>query len=229
MTDHLHPQRETYPLINHDDELVMVFRDHLPAVHTPTLFLKGMAETELRLDSSRTLDDRAGYVVLDYTAGSGNTLTLTVNGGGATVLTEGSQFDAVVSNNETAIQIAAAINAAAIGLTASFDEGSPNVYVVATPGSDTKTFTLDTNDLAAFDYRILASVGPLVTLSNGHSLNVDLPSGTTDPTMKVSFLRLFKGRVSADLRSPVQVRTYFKQPATLRPTTGHPGGWPTTP
>ncbi len=230
MTDHVHPQRETYPFINSDDELVMVFRDHLPATHTPVLFIKALQLTELRVDSSRTLDDRAGFVVLDFSAGGTDTVTLTVDGGAPTVLTEGSEFDAVISNNETAIQIAAAINTAAVGLTASFEEGSPNVFVAPTPGVAVRTFTLDSDDFAAWDPRILATVGPLVTLAaSGHSTEIELPSNTTDPTKKVSFLKIIRGRISADLRSPVVVRTYFRQPATLRATTGQPGGWPTSP
>ena len=125
MTDHVHPQRETYPLINTDDELVMVFRDHIPATHVPVLHLKASTATELRLDASRTLDERAGFVVLDFSVGATETVSLTVNGGAATVLTEGASFAAGVSNNETAIRIAAAINTADVGLIATFEEGLP--------------------------------------------------------------------------------------------------------
>jgi hypothetical protein len=231
MTDQVHPQRETYPLITADDHLVMVFRNHIPVGWEPYLYLQGMTEVELRVDTSRTLDDRAGLVVLNYTVGAGNKVTITVNAGTPVVLTEGASFDAIVSNNETAIQISAAINTAALGLTASYVEGEPNVYVVPTPGAGITAFTIVSDDVLAWDHRILATIGPLVTFGNGHKTEIELPSGsgTTDPTKQVAFLRIFRGRVSADLRSPVEVRTYFQQPATLRATTGHPGGWPTTP
>jgi len=230
MTDHVHPQRETYPLINTDDELVMVFRDHLPPGREAFLYLKGLTEAVLRVDTSRTLDDRAGLVVLDYTAGAGKTITITVNAGAPVVLADGVAFTAAISNNETAIRIAAAINTAALGLTATYEEGSPNVYVAAT-GVGVTAFTLDSNAYAAWDPRILATVGPLVTLGRHHETEIELPtdSGTTDPLKKVAFLKMIRGRVSADLRSSVEVRTYFRQPATLRATTGQPGGWPTTP
>ena len=226
MTDHIHPQRETYPLVSSNDELVMVFRDHLPTSLLPVLYVKSLdSTTTFRVDSSRTLDERAGYVVLDYTAGALNTVTLTVNGGAPTVLTEDTDFDAVVSNEETARQIADAINTAAVGLTASTVIGEDNVYVV--PDAGINTFTLNSNDLAAWDHRILASIGALVVLGKGHTTELDLPVALVDPIKKVSFLRVLTGKVSVDLRSPVEVRTYFRQPLSLRATTGQPGGWPT--
>lgn len=225
MTDHLHPQRETYPLVNTDDQLVAVFRHHLPPTHTPTCYFKAIGAAVFRIDMSRTLDDRPGVTVLDYTAGTTDTLTITVDGGGPTVLTEGTEFDAVVSNEETALQIAAAINAAALGLTATAD--GVNVYVAADAG--VQTFTLASGDPAAWSTEILAQVGTTVSLSANDAYSVDLPFGTTDPTMQVAFLKIFSGRLSVDLRSPVEVRTYFRQPARLSGNTGHPGGWPTTP
>lgn len=228
MTDHLHPQRETYPLVNTDDELVMVFRGHIAPNLRPTLYLKALAATELRLDASRTLDDRAGFEVLDYTAGGTDTISITVNGGAPTVLTEATDFDAVVSNAETAIQIADAINTAALGLIATTEVGEPFVYVVPDPKADpqVKEFTLDTGDPAAWTHQILATPGSLQTLSKGEVLSLTIGS---DPLKVVSFLKLFTGRVSADLRSPVECRSYFRQPATLSGNTGHPGGWPTSP
>jgi hypothetical protein len=231
MTDHVHPQRETYPLITADDELVMVFRDHIPAGWEPFLYVKGLTEVEFRVDTSRTLDDRAGLVVVDFSNGAGDTITLTVNGGTPVVLTDGVEFTAAVSNNETAIRIAAAINTAAVGLTATFEEGTPNVFVAPTVNAGVTSFVIDSGDFTAWDPRILATIGPLVTLSNQHKLEIELPadSGTTDALKKVAFLKIIRGRVSADLRSPVEVRTYFRQPATLRATTGQPGGWPTSP
>jgi len=230
MTDHLHPQRETYPFINTDDEFVSVCRGHIPPNMRPTLYIKALVPTDLRLDESKTLDDRSGYEVLDYTAGAGDTITLTVNGGAPTILTNGVDFTAAVSNNETAIRMVDAINTAAIGLTASFEVGRPFVFVAPTSPNvapEVKTFTLDSSDLAAWTHNNLASVGSLITLSTQQTTELDL--GTRDVMDLVGFLRILRGKVSLDLRSPVEVRTYLRQPATLRPTTGHPGGWPTSP
>lgn len=227
MTDHLHPQRETYPLVNTDDELVMVFRHHIVAPNQPVLYIKGLTEAEFRLDYSRSLDDRAGFEVLDYTAGGTETVTLTVNGGANTVLTEGTEFAAATSNAQTAINIADAINTAAIGLTATFDEGSAFVYVAPTPNAGVKEFTLVSSEPLAWISDSLASVGTLQTLGQASSTSFDVP--TTDPTKQVGFLKIFSGKLSVDLRSPIEVRTYFRQPATLSGNTGHPGGWPTTP
>jgi hypothetical protein len=225
MTDHLHPQRETYPLVTADDEFVSVCRSHIPASMRPTLYIKALTATELRLDESKTLDDRAGYEVLDFNNGGTDTITLTVNGGAPTVLTEATDFDAVVSNEATAIEIAAAINTAAIGLTATAQDAF--VYVAPTLNAGVKTFSLDSGDLTAWTHQNLANVGSLVTLSNQEMTEIEL--ATRDVLDTVGFLRILKGRVSLDLRSPVPVRTYLRQPATLRSTTGHPGGWPTSP
>jgi hypothetical protein len=229
MTDHLHPQRASYPLVNTDDELVMVFRSHIPSVLAPTLYVKSIGDVLFRLDASRTLDDRAGLQVINFAAGAGDTVTLTVNGGAPVVLTAGVDFTAAVSNNETAISIVDAINTAAVGLTASYVENQPFVWVVPTANAGVQTFTIASSDLAAWTPDTLATIGSLVSLVNGQTTAIQLPSGSADPTKVVSFLKLLSGRVSVDLRSPVEVRTYFRQPATLRPTTGHAGGWPTTP
>ena len=225
MTDHLHPQRETYPFINTDDEFVSVCRGLIAPNMRPTLYIKALAPAQLRLDESKTLDDRAGFKVLDYTNGAGDTVSMTVNGGAPTVLTEGVEFDAIVSNEETALQIAAAINTAAIGLTATVS--GVFVYVEPTANAGVKTFTLDTSDATAWTHQILAKIGTLVTLVAQQTTELDL--GTRDVMDLVGFLRILSGKISLDLRSPVEVRTYLRQPATLRPTTGHPGGWPTSP
>jgi len=225
MTDHLHPKRETYPFINTDDEFVSVCRFHIPANMRPTLYIKALVDAEVRLDESKSLDDRAGFTVLDYTAGVTDTVTLTVDGGAPTVLTEGTDFDAVISNEETALQIAAAINTAALGLVATADEA--RVYVVVALNSGIKTFTLASSDLTAWSHNLLAIIGSLATLVAQQTVELDL--ATRDPLDTVAFLKIFKGKVSLDLRSPVECRTYLRQPATLSGNTGHPGGWPTTP
>jgi len=227
MTDYTHPQRETYPFISSNDEFVAVCRGHIPATMRPTIYIKALAPTELRLDESKSLDDRAGLQVLDYSSGATDTVTLTVDGGAPTVLTEGTEFDAVVSNAETAIQIAAAINAAAVGLTATTEEGQPFVYVAPTPHSGVKTFSLASSDASAWTEQSLAAVGAVVSLGTGHTTTVEMAS--LDPMNTVAFLRIFKGSVSLDLRSVVDVRTYLRQPATLSGNTGSSGGWPTTP
>lgn len=228
MTDHLHPQRETYPLVNTDDELVVVFRHHIPATHEPVLYLKGLRATEYRLDFSSTLDDRAGFEVLDYTAGGTDTVGITI-GGSTTTLTEATDFDAEISNEQTAINIANAINTAAIGLIATTEGGQPFVYLAADPAFSplVKSFTLATGDAAAWTPDTLALVGALNTLGASETVGQSLLP--TNPIFTVVFLKLFTGRVSVDLRSPVEVRTYFRQPARLSGNTGHPGGWPTTP
>jgi len=229
MTDHLHPKRETYPFINTDDEFVSVCRGHIAPNMRPTLYIKAFVPTELRLDESKTLDDRAGFEVLDYTAGAGDTITLTVNGGAPTILTNGVEFTAAISNNETAIRIANAINVAAIGLTATFVVGSAFVFVAPTAPNVAplvKTFTLDSSDLAAWTHNNLASIGSLITLGTQHMTELDL--GTRDVMDLVGFLRILSGKISLDLRSPVEVRTYLRQPATLSGNTGQPGGWPTS-
>ena len=228
MTDHLHPKRETYPFVNTDDELVMVFRSHIAPTHRPVLYLKALVATTLRVDESRTLDDRAGLRVIDYTAGATDTVTLTVNGGAPTVLTEGTEFDAVVSNDQTAINIADAINTAAIGLVATTEINQSFVYIAPDPAFRPviTSFTVVSSDPTAWTEQVLATPGTLVTLSRGETTSLTLGA---DPIKIVSFLKIFQGRVSADLRSPVECRSYFRQPSTLSGNTGHPGGWPITP
>lgn len=226
MTQHLHPWKASYPLINTDDTLVIVHRDHIVAGAPPILHVKALNAAEILVKDSQTLDDRSGVVVLDYTAGVGDTLTFIVNGGAPTVLTEGVDFASAISNDETAIQIAAAINTAAIGLTATFETGSPNVFITPNPG--TKWWTVGSSDQAAFSTGILATPGSLVTLSANETTEIELPV-VGGPTFKVHFVFLYSGRLSVDLRTPVEVRTYLRQPATLSGNTGHPGGWPTSP
>lgn len=233
MTDHVHPQRASYPLINTDDELVLVFRNHIPAALAPTLYVKAIGEAQFRIDASRTLDERAGLLVASFAAGAGDTITLTVNGGAPTVLTAGVQFTAAVSNAATAISIAAAINTAAIGLVATYDETRAFVFVAAgttTAGAQVKTFTIVSSDLTAWTPDTLATIGSVNTLTTSSQVtSIQLPTGTADPLKTVMFVRVFSGRLSVDVRSPVEFRSYFRQPVTLRQTTGHPGGWPTTP
>jgi hypothetical protein len=229
MTDHLHPARASYPLVNVNDELVLVFRSHIPAAHAPVLYVKAITDTQFRLDLSRTLDERAGLFVVNYTLGGGNTVTLTVDGGAPTVLTEGADFNAVISNAETALQIAAAINGAALGLVASTDLDGAFVYVVPAVNSGIKTFTIASDDLTAWTQHTLAAVGSLNTLTTGQTTAISITPATADALKTVGFLKLFSGRVSVDVRSMVEFRSYLRQPATLRSTTGHPGGWPTTP
>jgi len=225
MTDHLHPKRESYPLINTDDEFVAVFRSHLTIPATPYLYVKALTAAEIRLDRSKSLDDRIGYEVLDYTAGGTDTITITVNGGGSTVLTEGTDFDAVVSNEETALQIAAAINTAAISLVATAD--GTKVYIAPEANSGIKHIALTSGDIAAWTPDTLAYNGTVLTLAAQQTQEIGLYG--RDPLDTVVFLRILKGKVSLDLRSPVECRTYLRQPATLSGNTGHPGGWPTSP
>lgn len=226
------PKRESYPLVSSNDTLVVVCRDHLLAASPPMLFIKALGDAEFRVDSSRDLDPRPGYQVLDFSNGGGDTLTLTVNGT-ATVLTEGAQFAAVANNALTAINIADAINTAAInGVTAVSERDTVklilNDHIVS-------TLVLATGDATAWDFAPLTLFGTPQTLAPQESTAVDLPIGTFDPLNKVAFLEVIKGRVSVDIRSPVECRSYFKQPgepfgsATLAATTGHPGGWPTSP
>ena len=225
MTDHLHPQRETYPLVTSNDEFVSVCRSHIPPNMQPSLYIKALAPTSFRLDESKTLDERAGYQVLAFGNGATDTITLTVNGGAPTVLTEGADFDAVVSNAETALQIAAAINGASVGLIATTEVGQPYVYVA---GDNTvQSFTLASSDQTFATETTLANIGTVTTLSKYATTILTL--GTRDPLDTVGFLRVLSGSVSLELRSPVEVRTYLRQPATLSGNTGHPGGWPTSP
>ena len=230
MTEQLHPQRASYPLVNTDDELVMVFRDPLVATQRPYLYLKalGSASVECRIDQSQTLDDRAGFVVLAFASGGTDTVTLTIDGGTPVVLTEATEFDAVISNEQTAINIAEAINTAATGLVATVEEGSSTVYVVPAENSGIKTFVLASSDDDAWTPDTLAVPGGLISLSPSQTLIVST-LGARSPLDQVAFLNIISGRLSVDLRSPIECRTYFRQPATLRATTGHSGGWPTSP
>lgn len=81
----------------------------------------------------------------------------------------------------------------------------------------------------------LFTPGSVQTLSLDEVLMVELPTGSFVPTNKVCVLNVLGGRVSADLRSPNEVRTYLRQPgqafgtATLSGNTGTSGGWPSSP
>ena len=219
------PRRETYPLVTHDDTLVIVHRDHILTDARPVLFLKAHIASEVRLDSSYNLDDRPGIRVFDYTNGAGDSITLTVDGSGTT-LTEGVDFTASTSNAVTAMSIADAINAASIGLTATAQED----LVFTVPDLTVKTLVITTSDSTAWDVPGLAVLGPTQTLVAGETVSLTLPAGVVfDPLRKVSFLRVLSGRVSADLRSFGEVRTYFRQPSTLSGSTGSTGGWPKAP
>lgn len=231
MSDHLTtPQRETYPLISSNDTLVMVFRDHILQAARPILYVKGLVDSTFRVDASRDLDVRTGLTVLDYSAGATDTITLTVNGT-ATVLTEGTEFDAVGSNAITAVNIRNAINVAAVGLTAVVE--GEIVYLSADHTVD--TLVVASSDTTAWDPAGFTIYGTLQSVVAGEVVAVELPTGSFDPINKVAYLNVLNGRVSADLRSPVEVRSYFKMPgsaygsATLNATTGHPGGWPSSP
>lgn len=231
MSEHLTtPQRETYPLISSNDKLVMVMRDHIIQAARPVIYVKGLTNATIRVDSGRNIDDRTGVRVYDYTAGATDTITLTVDGA-ATVLTEGTQFDAVTSNEITAENIRDAINTASIGLTA-VAEGAD---VLVVPDFGIETVTVATSDANAWSVAGLTIFGALQTVVAGEVLAVELPVSTFDPLNKVNYLNVLSGKVSADLRSPVEVRTYFQMPgsaygqASLNPTTGQPGGWPSAP
>jgi len=226
MTVYSHPQRETYPIVSSDDTLVTVCRDSIVASLRPIMYVKARTPAEIRFDESRSLDDRAGYEVVDWTVGAGATITITVNGGAPTVLTEGIDFTAAISNFETAIRIASAINTAALGLLATFTTGAPFVYI--TPQAGVKEFTLDSSNHSAWTQNSLANIGGLVTLAASEHMSV-ITFGLRSPLDQVGFLRVLSGSVSVDIRSPLSMRTYFQQPATLNQNTGHPGGWPSSP
>lgn len=198
----------------------------------PRIYIKAHTDATVRLDAGYDLDDRPGLRVLSFAAGTGDTITITINGI-ATVLTEGVDFDAVVSNAATAVNIAGAIDAAA-----ALSSVSPVVEgdkVRLLPDSTVRTLTIATSDTAAFLLAGATIFGTLISMIPGETQAVDLPIGTLDPLNKVSYLRVLSGSVSADLRSPIEMRTHFKQPgvafgsATLRATTGHPGGWTNSP
>lgn len=225
------PQRETYPLVSANDILVMVFRDHLPTDKRPTLFVKALKDSEIRVDSSYWLDLRPGLKVFDYTAGAGDDVTIALNGV-TTTLTEGVDFDAVVSNERTALNIATAINGASIAVSA-VAEGAA---VLVEAGFGVRSLVFGTSDAAAWSNVGQSEWGTVTTLVAGQTVSVLLPTGGAfDPLDKVSVLNVLSGAVSADVRSLVEVRTYFKMPGTaygrtsLNATTGHSGGWPGSP
>jgi hypothetical protein len=231
------PKRETYPRISSDDTLVVVLRDHITMGATPVLYVKAKRATRIRVDASRDLDPRTGIRVQDWTTGAGETITVTVDGS-PTVFTEGAQFTASVSNVVTALSIVAGINTllgpAGTGvLTASVDVNGVDVYIE--PAFGVEEITLASSDLPAWSPAPLTTFGATQDLVAQETVAVDLPIGTFDPLNRVAFLRVLRGEVSADLRSPIPCRTYLKQPgepfgtAALKATTGHPGGWPTSP
>jgi len=218
------PQRETYPLVTSNDTLVMVFRDHIIVGDEPTLYIKALTNASIRVDSSRSLDLRAGYTVLDWTAGGTDTITITVNGV-ATVLTEATEFNAVISNALTAEDIRNAITAS--GPLAALTAEVVGDSVLLTADSSVTSLVLTTGDAAAWDFAALAEFGTPVTMTSSETTTIDLPIGTFESIKKVSVLRVLSGRVSCDLRSPIPVRSYFQQPTTLSGNTGTSGGWPT--
>ena len=226
MSEFSAPKRETYPLVTSDDTLVMVFRDHITSASAPVLFVKGLTDSRVRVDSSRNLDPRTGLRVVDFSNGSTDTVTITVDGT-ATVLTEASEFAAAISNNETAIRIAAAINTASIGVTASVENQGVDVFVV--PDAGILDLTIACGDTTAWDPSPLTRFGTSQALIAQETLSIDLPVSAFDPINKVAYLRVQRGRVSVDLRSPIEVRSYFEMPTTLSATTGHRGGWPVAP
>jgi hypothetical protein len=220
------PQRETYPLVSHDDTLVMVFRDHITAAAQPQLYLRALTDSVIRVDAGHTLDLRPGLRVVNYTNGAGDTLTITVNGT-PTVRTEGVDFGAVTSNEITALNIKNAINAAYTSGDVVAEVVGADIYLNTDHTVD--TLTIATSDATAWNSDEFMEWGPLQTFSSQESDKIALPPFTFDPLNKVCVLNVMRGKVSADLRSLVPVRTYFQMPTSLRATTGHPGGWPTSP
>ncbi len=218
------PQRETYPLVSSNDTLVMVFRDHITVGDEPTLYIKALTNASIRVDSSRSLDLRSGFTVLDYTAGVGDDFTVTVNGA-STIFTEGVEFDSTVSNVITAESMRDAINAA--GPLAAITAEVIGTTVRLTADASVTSLVLATSDAAAWDFPALASIGTPVPLVSSETTTIDLPVGVFESIKKVSVLRVLSGRVSVDLRSPVPCRSYFEQPITLSGNTGTSGGWPT--
>lgn len=60
----------------------------------------------------------------------------------------------------------------------------------------------------------------------GHSTRLTM-SPPTSVIEKVWAFTVTNGAASADIRSPIECRSYLRQPLTLRPTTGEPhGAWP---
>jgi len=231
------PKRETYPQLSSDDTLVIVLRDHITMGATPVLYVKAKRAARIRVDASRDLDPRTGIRVLDFSTGGGETITVTVDGA-ATVFTEGAQFTASINNIVTALSIVDGINtllgAGGSGvLTASVDVNG--VDVLLAPAFGVETLVVGSSDFLAWSPAPLTTFGATQDLVAQETVAVDLPIGAFDPLNKIAFLRVLRGEVSADLRSPIPCRTYLKQPgepfgiAALKATTGHPGGWPTSP
>ena len=81
----------------------------------------------------------------------------------------------------------------------------------------------------------LFTPGTPQTIAAQEAVQIDLPTGAFNLLNKVAVLRVISGKVSADLRTPVPVRSYLRQPgegfgsATMRSTTGRNNGWPTSP
>lgn len=226
MSEYNTPHRNTYPLVSQNDTLVMVFRDHIVSGARPVLYVKALGPTDIRVDDSPSLDLRSGLRVVDYTAGAGDALTITVNGV-ATTFTEGVDFAAVASNSSTALNIAAAIDAFYGGVDIRTVRNDDRIYLETT--GDVRTLTVTSTDLTAWNSAEFATWGAVVSLVVEETTAIDLPSTGVDPSKKVSVLHVLSGCVSADLRSTVPSRTYFQMPYALRATTGHPGGWPTSP
>lgn len=223
MTYNPTPQRETYPFLMEDDVLVSVFRDVPLASRKAIMRLKGLTDSTYRVQASTDLDERLRYQVLDYTAGGGETLTITVNGT-AEVLTEAVDFAATTSNEGTARAIALAINAnatlAAAGITA---ESYGDVVLLAADESKVNSLVLATSNAAAWEPS--GDYGTFASLVNQGLGEFEFP---TSGLYRVFFLKLGpNSRVSADIRSPVEVRTYLRQPDDNRGRTGDPGGGPT--
>jgi hypothetical protein len=217
---HETPQRETYPLVSHDDTLMMVFRDHITPNAIPSLYVKAITDAEIRVDAAPDVDAKPAVRVVDFTRGGTDTLTITVDGGAPVVLTEATEFLAATSNVVTAASIAMAVTAVP-GVTA--ERVGEVVYVV--PDAGTVSVELASGDPEAWTVFGFTTPGTPQTLISQQTVRVDLPTSSA-PLDKVSILHVLSGKVSADLRSLVPVRTYFRQPTTLRATTGHAGGWP---
>jgi hypothetical protein len=201
----------------------MVFRDHITAGSRPSLFVKALVASEIRVDAAADVNDRPGVRVVDFNKGTTDTVTVTVDGA-PTILTEGTEFLAATSNVVTAASIAAAITAVA-GVTAQRIDDV--IYVI--PDAGVNTLTLATGDPEAWSVFGFTTPGTPQTLVAQETTRIDLPVGAFDPLNKVAILNVLRGKVSADLRSPIPVRSYFRMPTRLRATTGHPGGWPVGP
>lgn len=87
---------------------------------------------------------RRFITVSDYTLGTGDTVTLTVNGS-ATTLTEGADWDCIpTSNNACASALSTAIDTAAVGIDAT--ASSATVYLDKIAGQYVRTFTITIAD-----------------------------------------------------------------------------------